>query len=208
VSIQERETIAEAASDLDALTRHHELPETALSRRLDGWIRRIGDAVSWIWVLLVAVVVANVVLRYAFGEGRIEFEELQWHLYALGFLTALSYALQSDDHIRIDFLRTRFSVRFQAWVELYGILLLLYPFLALVLFHSVPFIAHSFAQHETSAAPGGLPFRWLMKSSLFAGFALLGLAATSRLLRVSARLFGARSVAADPEDVPADGRAG
>ena len=25
-------------------------------------------------------------MRYLFGEGRVEFEEIQWHLYAIGFL--------------------------------------------------------------------------------------------------------------------------
>ena len=97
-----------------------ELPTTPLSRRLDAWIRRIGDAVSWLWLALLGVVVLNVVLRYAFGEGRIEFEEIQWHLYATGFLVALAYGVESDDHVRVDFLRTRMSPRLQAWVELSG----------------------------------------------------------------------------------------
>ena len=169
-----------------------DLPETGLSRRLDRFVRRIGDAASWTWVVLLAVVVLNVLLRYVFGEGRIEFEEIQWHLYAAGFLVALGYALESDDHIRVDFLHERMSQRLQAWVELYGILLLLLPFVSLVLFHSLPFIAHSFAQGEVSAAPGGLPGRWVIKSTLFLGFALLGVAAVSRLVRVASFLFGAR----------------
>lgn len=166
-----------------------DLPHTRVSHRLDGWIRRIGDAVSWVWVVLLAVVVLNVVLRYLFGEGRIEFEEIQWHLYAVGFLVALGYGVESDDHIRVDFLRERMSKRLQAWVELYGILLLLLPFVALVLVYTVPFVGHSFAQAEVSAAPGGLPYRWLMKSVLFGGFALLGVAGVSRLLRVASYLF-------------------
>ena len=167
-----------------------DLPETRLSRSLDGLVRRLGDAVSWVWIMLLAVVVLNVVLRYLFGEGRIEFEEVQWHLYATGFLIALGYAVESDDHVRVDFLRGRFSPRLRAWFELYGILILLLPFVALVLFYSVPFIAHSFAQGEVSAAPGGLAYRWAIKSMLFVGFGLLGLAAVSRLVRVGAFLFG------------------
>jgi TRAP-type mannitol/chloroaromatic compound transport system permease small subunit len=201
-----QERAATPTVDLESLTLHLPLPETAISRRLDAWIRRIGDIASWIWIGLVGVVVSNVVLRYAFGEGRIEFEELQWHLYATGFLVALSYAVQSDDHVRVDFLHARFSARLQAWVELYGITLLLFPFTALVLVHSAPFIAHSFSLGEVSAAPGGLPFRWLMKSTLFAGFALLGLAALSRLLRVAAFLFGERPTSS--EAARAGGRAG
>ena len=167
-----------------------DLPHTPLSRRLDAVVRRVGDLASWLWIVLLAVVVLNVVLRYLFGEGRIEFEEIQWHLYATGFLIALGYAVESDDHVRVDFLRERFSRRLQAWIELYGIVLLLLPFVALLLLYSVPFIASSWAQSEVSAAPGGLPFRWAIKAVLFGGFALLGLAAIARLLRVMSFLFG------------------
>ena len=84
------------------------------------------------------MIVLNVVLRYVFGEGRIEFEEIQWHIYSCGFLFGLSYALESDNHIRVDVLRERFSAPARAWVELYGILFLLFPFIFLVLFFLLP----------------------------------------------------------------------
>lgn len=177
------------------------LPHTRLSRRLDGWLTRIGAAVSWLWLALLVTIVANVVLRYAFGEGRIEFEELQWHLYATGFLVALSYGVVGDDHVRVDFIRNRIGLRMQAWVELYGILLLLLPFLLLVLIYSVPFVAYSWQTGEVSPAPGGLPYRWFIKAMLFVGFALLLLAAWSRLCRVASFLFGAPRPL-DPERAP------
>ncbi len=166
------------------------LPETATSRRIDGAIRRFGDAISWIWLALLSVIVLNVLLRYLFSEGRIEFEEIQWHLYAVGLLAALSYCVESDSHIRVDVLHVHFSPRLQAWIDLYGILLLLLPFVALVLIYTVPFIGHSFSQSEVSAAPGGLPYRWAIKSALLGGFALVGLSAVSRLLRLACLLFG------------------
>lgn len=167
------------------------LPHTRLSRRLDRIIERVGDAASWLWVALLLTIVTNVVMRYLFGEGRIEFEELQWHLYAVGFLVGLSYCVGSDDHVRVDFIHERLRPRLRAWIELYGILLLLLPFVALLLVYGIPFVAYSFASHEVSMAPGGLPYRWAIKAALLGGFALLGLAAWSRLLRVSCFLFGA-----------------
>lgn len=165
------------------------LPETAFSRRVDALLVAIGRAVSWIWLALLAIIVLNVLLRYAFGEGRIEFEEIQWHLYSVGFLLGMSYALQSDTHIRVDVVHERLSARAQAWIELYGILLLLLPFITLVLIFSVPFVAQSYAVGEVSQAPGGLPFRWAIKAVMPLGFALLLLAAVSRLTRVWSFLF-------------------
>lgn len=165
------------------------LPHTVISRRIDPLMVAIGRWVSWIWLALLAIIVLNVLLRYAFGEGRIEFEEIQWHLYSVGFLLGMSYAYQADAHIRVDVLHERFGARTQAWIELYGILLLLLPFVALVLIFSVPFVLQSYAVGEVSQAPGGLPYRWLIKAALPLGFLLLLLAAISRLSRVWAFLF-------------------
>lgn len=165
------------------------LPHTAISRRIDPLMVAIGRWVSWIWLALLTIIVLNVLLRYAFGEGRIEFEEIQWHLYSVGFLLGMSYAYQADAHIRVDVLHERFGARTQAWIELYGILLLLLPFIALVLIFSVPFVQQSYAVGEVSQAPGGLPYRWLIKAALPLGFLLLLLAAISRLSRVWAFLF-------------------
>ena len=51
-----------------------ELPDTTFSRIVDGVIVRVGRSLSWLWVILLSVIVVNVLLRYLFGEGRVEFE--------------------------------------------------------------------------------------------------------------------------------------
>ena len=165
------------------------LPETPISRRIDALLSTVGRYLSYIWVVLLAVIVFNVVLRYVLSEGRIELEELQWHLYSFGFLVGLSYAYQADAHIRVDVLHERMQPKTQAWIELYGILLFLLPFIALVLIYSVPFVQASFNLGEISPSPGGLPFRWLIKACLPLGFLLLLLAVISRLTRVWSFLF-------------------
>ena len=97
-----------------------ELPITAFSVRIDRWIRRIGTGLGVIWLALIAVIMLNVVCRYVFSEGFIELEELQWHLYATGFLLGLSYALVEDAHVRVDVFRARWQTTTTAWVEFYG----------------------------------------------------------------------------------------
>ena len=166
-----------------------DLPETPLSRAIDPWLVRIGQWASWLWVILLVIIVLNVVLRYAFDQGRIEFEEIQWHIYSAGFLLGLSYAYQADAHIRVDVLHERFSPSLKAWIELYGILLFLLPFVAVMLIYSVPFVIASYQLSEVSQSPGGLPFRWVIKAMLPVGFGLLLLAAISRLTRVWSFLF-------------------
>ena len=170
-----------------------DLPDTALSRRVDPMLAAIGRGVSWLWMLLLVIIVGNVLLRYVFGEGRIELEEIQWHIYSVGFLLGLSYAFQADAHIRVDVVSARLPVRWRAWLELYGLLLAVFPFCALVLWYSGPFVALSWNLSEVSQAPGGLPYRWAIKAVLPIGFILLLLAALSRFSRVWRFLFGAVS---------------
>lgn len=168
----------------------HEWPHTKFSMWIDHWLTKIGQVTSWLWLLLLATIVVNVVMRYVLGEGRIEFEELQWHFYAVGFLLGLSYANVHDAHIRVDIVRARLPRVVQAWIEFYGILLLLVPFVLLVLIYTMPFVQYSFQTSEISEAPGGLPYRWLIKSCLGIGFFLLFLSAIARLSRVVKFLFG------------------
>lgn len=189
--------------DLESFVHHTSLPHTRVSLAIDRVIRAIGDAASWLWIVLFGVILVNVFMRYVLGQGRIVFEELQWHLYAIGFLLGLGYVFAADEHVRVDVLHDRMSLRTQAWIELYGILLLLLPFIALVLIYAVPFVADAFTSGEHSQTASGLPHRWVVKSFLFTGFALLALAALSRLTRVSALLFGAPRPVRDPRAVAA-----
>ena len=174
--------------ELDRLVHHTCLPETVISKSIDSVLRAIGHLFAWTWVILMAVIIINVLMRYLLGEGRIEFEELQWHLYALGWMIGLSYCFVADDHVRVDLIHDRMSLKTQAWVEFLGILFLLTPFLIIVLWYSIPFITYSWQLGEVSEAPGGLPYRWLIKSVLFIGFALLAMAVVSRFSRVVALL--------------------
>ena len=167
----------------------NQLPTTALSRAIDPFLQRLGDGLSWIWVGLIFVIVLNVLLRYVFSEGRIELEEIQWHLYSTGFMFGLSYAFQADVHIRVDVLHERFSPELKAWIDLYGILLFVLPFTALMLIYGIPFVVDSYQTKEVSQSPGGLELRWLIKSVLVLGFSFLSLAAFARLTRLWSFLF-------------------
>lgn len=164
------------------------LPHTALSRVIDPIIRTIGEAASWLWLILVAIIIVQVLMRYLFGQGSIMLEELQWHIYGIGFLLGLAYCIQVDRHVRIDVLAERFSPRTRARIEIAGILVFLLPFAVAVTVEGVKLAAQAWSLGEVSAAPGGLPYRWMIKSFIAIGFALIGLAALSRLSRNAALL--------------------
>jgi TRAP-type mannitol/chloroaromatic compound transport system permease small subunit len=180
-----------SASDAGQFIHHHtEFPTTRFSQFLDSVISAIGKSASWLWLVVTGVIIYAVIGRYAFGMGSVTLEEVQWHLAGAGWLLGLGYTLVTDDHVRVDVLHERLSLKGQAWVELLGILLLLLPFLVLAVQEMIPYAYSSWEQGETSQAPAGLPHRWILKSILALSFVLLIIAALSRLLKVTALLFG------------------
>jgi len=166
------------------------LPETRFSRVIDNLLELMGQRLSWLWLVLLIVIVVNVTLRYWFDEGHIELEELQWHLYSIGFLLGLSYTYKANAHVRVDVVLVKLPPRIQAWLELYGILLALLPFVILIVWYGIPFALLSYELGEISQAPGGLPYRWFIKAVLPLSFFLLLLAALARLTRLFVFLFG------------------
>lgn len=176
----------------EAGARGHALafPRTAPSDALEKLVELVGKACSWLWVVLIVLIVVNVALRYVMRTNFIAMEEMQWHLYAVGFLMALSFAMLADGHVRVDVLAERLPLRTRAWIELLGILLLILPFVYVVVSYAIPFVQRSWQINEVSAAPGGLPHRWIIKSFIITGFVFIGIAAVARLMRVTAVLFG------------------
>jgi TRAP-type mannitol/chloroaromatic compound transport system permease small subunit len=160
------------------------LPVTRVSRVLDSIIAFIGEGSSWIWTILMLLIMYQVTQRYVFGIGSIKLEEAQWHLYAAGFMLAIPFAEIRERHIRIDVLAEHWPVRRRLWVELFGLLVFLLPFSLFAIVWSAPYVTHSWRLKEISAAPDGLPMVYILKGFIVATFILMAMAAVSRLSRV------------------------
>ena len=165
-------------------------PRTLPSDILEGVVDFVGRVFSWIWVPLMLLVVGNVILRYALGTNIIALEEFQWHLYAAGFMIGLSYCFVHDGHVRVDVFAEHMQPRTRAAIEVLGIALLFLPFCYFIISYAIPFVARSYSINEISAAPGGLPMRWVIKSFIISAFVLLAMAGLARLIRAVALLTG------------------
>ncbi|MGY6635182.1 MAG: TRAP transporter small permease subunit [Alkalilacustris sp.] len=175
-----------------ASARGHALdfPRTWLSDIIETLIDFVGGVINWIWIVLVLVIVVNVVGRYALGVNYIWVEEMQWHMYAVGFMLGIGYALRHDAHVRVDVVAMNLRPRVRAVIELLGLLLLVAPVVYLILLYAIPFTEASFNRGERSSAPGGLANRWAIKGVIVVAFVYLGLAAFARAVRICAYLFG------------------
>ena len=158
------------------------MEQLALTARVEDCIRAIGNATSWLALVLVAIVCASVLLRYAFGVSSLAFDELQWHIYSGSWILGFSYATAQRTHVRNDILYNRYSEINQKRVDFYSHLVLVLPFAVIMSYHAWDFVAWSWQQNEGSIDPGGLPHRWVIKSILFAGLVLFGVAALARVI--------------------------
>lgn len=176
-------------------------PRTRVSDWLEAIVDACGRFFSWSWIILMALVVGNVVLRYVANASLVALEELQWHVYAIGFMVGLSYCVLQDGHVRVDVLAERLPAKKRALIEVLGTGLMLIPFCVFVLVYAYPFVERAYLINEVSGAPGGLPMRWVIKSVILFAFGLLLISAVARLLRALSLLTGF------PKPRPDDGAA-
>lgn len=147
----------------------------------------IGRAASWLALVIVVLMAVNVVLRYAFSIGSVWAQELEWHLLVPLIMFGIPFALLKGEHVRVDVLFEKFSPRTQHLIDIVSQVLGM-TIAAIFFYLCIGYVQQSFAIDETSSDPGGLSHRWLLKSLLPLGFAVLALQSLASLLGVMAKL--------------------
>ncbi|MBM3951156.1 MAG: TRAP transporter small permease subunit [Rhodospirillales bacterium] len=161
----------------------------ALARACEAVVESFGVVASWSSLAIVLVMAFNVLLRYAFSTGSVAMQELEWHLMAPIALLGMSYAILKDGHVRVDVVFGRMPPRYQETVDTVTHLLVLTMAVIMVLL-AIPYVEQSYSIGEKSPDPGGLTHRFLLKSLIPLGFALLGLQALAAALRAILKLLG------------------
>lgn len=159
----------------------------ATAALLDTAIDRIGRVTGWCSLAIVLVMSSNVLMRYLFHTGSVAMQELEWHLMAPICMLGLSYAILKDGHVQVDIFYGHFPERVKRIVDVVSALLVV-AVVAILFKLSLPYVLQSYAIGEGSPDPGGLPYRWILKSMLPVGFLLLLVQSTAALLRAAARL--------------------
>jgi TRAP-type mannitol/chloroaromatic compound transport system, small permease component len=161
----------------------------ALSRGIDRLNEIIGKSVSWLILVSILVSAGNAVIRKAFNASSNAWLELQWYLFGAAFLLAAAYTLKQNEHIRIDIVYGMFSRRKQHWIDLFGHIFFLMPFVLLMTYYYVPFVLFSVRSGEVSSSAGGLVI-WPAKLMLLIGFFLLALQGISEIIKKIAVMRG------------------
>jgi TRAP-type mannitol/chloroaromatic compound transport system permease small subunit len=169
-----------------------------LSRFIDRLNERIGRIAAWAILVAVLVSAVNAIVRKVLETSSNAWLELQWYLFGAVFMLCAAWTLKSNEHIRIDILSNKLSKRGRDWVDVFGHVFFLFPFVAVMIWLLAPFFWRSYASGEVSSNTGGLLI-WPAKGLILLGFILLLLQWASELIKRVAILRG------DLEDAAAGG---
>ena len=175
--------------DVDTMSNLLKLSEGL--RRLLEWIALTS---GWLLVIMACVTTFDVVARkFGMQLPYTKLQELEWHFHAAIFSLWMGYCYTINAHPRVDTFTEQMTYRSRAWVELAGCLVLALPYMALVSYYSLDFVAASYRLGEQSDSTVGLTHRWIIKGVYAAGLWLVVLGILSVLLRVIVFLFGGKS---------------
>lgn len=124
-------------------------------------------------LLVMLNVFLDVILRYFFTTGSIALQEMEWHLFSVMFLLGISYALNDESHVRVDFIYDGLAKRKKALINIIGTLFMLIPFALLIVYGSYEFVYDAYDMNEISEDPGGLTHRWVIKGMIPLSFTIL-----------------------------------
>jgi len=153
-----------------------------LAGGIDAFTDLVGRITSWLALGIALVMGANVLLRYAFSIGFIWAQELEWHIFVPICLFGMSYALLHKEHVRVDVVFQYFSQRNKHRVEILSALISM-AFCLIVIRLSIPYVYQSWSIGEGTANPGGIDYRYIVKSLIPIGFAILFLQSLSEAIK-------------------------
>jgi TRAP-type mannitol/chloroaromatic compound transport system permease small subunit len=157
-------------------------------RKLLEWI---ALASGWLLVIMACVTTFDVLARKAGVQlPYTKLQELEWHFHAAIFSLWMGYCYTINAHPRVDSFTENLTYRSRAWMELWGCLILALPYVLLVAYYSLDFVAGSYRLGEQSDSTVGLTHRWIIKGVYAFGLWLVVLGIVSVLLRVIVFLFG------------------
>jgi len=132
---------------------------------------------------LIILVSVDVFRRFFFQTTNAWIMELEWHLFAIIFLLGAGFTFKRDRHVRVDLFYDRFTKKEKAFTNIIGIVFFLIPMCLLLMSVAFGYALDAYQIGEGSPDPGGLPHRFIIKSTITIGAFLLFLQAISELIK-------------------------
>src|SRR5262245_60145813 len=173
----------------------------SLVRAVDGISRFFGAIAAALVIVLVALMLYDVVLRYLFNAPTIWGNDLNTWLMGASFVLSIAYAMSTDSHVRVDLLydrRTRPRIRY---FDLIGLTLIILPTVAWVTLGLFDHFMTAYQSGERSGSGGFNPIVWPFKLILFVGLAIFTLQIVAQTIKRASSLM---AIPFDHRDEPGD----
>jgi TRAP-type mannitol/chloroaromatic compound transport system permease small subunit len=158
---------------------------TGLADRIDRFTSAIGRAAAWLSLFIVLMQFVVVLMRYVLGLGSIRMQESIIYGHAALFMLAAAWTLQEGGHVRVDVFYADAAPRTKALIDLVGAVTLLLPFVLMLAWLSLPYVARSWAILERSRETSGIPAVFLLKTLIPLFAILLALQGGSQAIRAT-----------------------
>lgn len=163
--------------------------------KLNATLGRYLSGLVWAIAIVCAIVV---VLRYVFLMSFTWMQELYVWIHAIVFLTAASFAMLVNAHVRVDILYNKWSLKTRTIVEILGAVVFTLPWLVVLGFLTWPYVLDSWKILEGSSQPNGMPGVYLFKSLLLVFCVLMTLQCLAIIARGILALTGDKDAANTP----------
>ena len=163
----------------------------SLSRLIDAISLGLGKLIGWLILAATVISAVNAVLRKVFSIGSNSALEIQWYLLAGVFMLGVGYVMLKNDHVRIDFISSRFSKRTNAIIDSIGLVVFTIPLAWIMIDLAWPYFMRAYESGEMSQNAGGL-IRWPVIALIPVGFGVMLMQSLSELIKRIGFLTGHR----------------
>lgn len=134
----------------------------------------VGKIFGWLAILFTVIMLYEVITRRFFGQPTVWATEVSTYIFGIYIMILIGYTLLHDGHVRVDILKSKFSLKSIIIIDLIGYVIFFIPFILGALIGGYSFALKSFITMERSSSIAGI-IVWPLKVAIPVGmlFALL-----------------------------------
>ncbi|TNF21398.1 MAG: TRAP transporter small permease subunit [Rhodobacteraceae bacterium] len=158
---------------------------SALLDRIALWLCLGAASVLTLMVLVI------VVLRYGFGQGHLQLQDVASYAFAVLVIFSIPVCLTREGHVRVEVFSEQMPPAYRYWADVVALVFFLVPVFGLILWAWWPQMLYSWSIREASLETGGLGGLFLVKTALPLGAAMTIVQGLALVLRKGGRDHGA-----------------
>ena len=174
-SLNRDQSIEKSANADTGLNKSTQPPKYQGVNLLDKIIQFSGIIARGLSLFIVFMTAAVAILRYGFNVTSTAWQEAVLYAHATIIMLGCAYALREQAHVRVDIFYRSWPLKWKAWIDLSGCLLLLLPSCIFLHITSIDYVSLSWKMQERSTEADGLTHLYLLKSLLLIAPVLLSI---------------------------------